>query len=513
MFKKAQDDRPSQPIAKERIRPRPKPLGEKDLSKFEPRKLPVDPVKMKAREGEGVLKKKRKKKSVPAEAGGEPGPKKAKETPAAKDTPEVARVMPTAEAEEVVPVTQVAGGVSSAEPSGGQQTQKGPAHQEGRASLSAAFYHARAVAGKIEGEVGPARAGADRLLQLVEGADLHAASRFNEADLLRGLCSAQMEVTTLAGALLRKAGGSKLRAERAEAQLAKLKVEKASWESAQAELQTVKTELEDTRRRVVSAEFQLAGAQRKLEEAQRACAIANDRHEEAMSNNEELVRQKDEADAKVEALQKELEEERVKAEEEKGRLMRELEAEMERGRAEKESLRKESEAERDRSAAERETLQEQFEAERGKWAAEREALMKELSEERAKAASERAAYPDLCVAAVEQFKGSPEFQMAVDAAVASNLAREDTGGAGPSRPTAEGRAESEVIASFQQSDFYKHEMSEYWDSGWKMCKRRVEELFPDLDLGGVVIGEDDVAQTPLDEGVEEEDLASSEGEE
>ena len=102
--------------------------------------------------------------------------------------------------------------------------------------------------------------------------------------------------------------------------------------------------------------------------------------------------------------------------------------------------------------------------------------------------------------------------MEVDAAVARSLAGQEPGGLGPSRTTAGGRTESEVIESFQQSDCYKHEMAEYWDSGWKMFKRRAEELFPDLDLSSVTIGEDDVAQTPLDEGVEEEDLASSEEE-
>ena len=164
------------------------------------------------------------------------------------------------------------------------------------------------------------------------------------------------------------------------------------------------------------------------------------------------------------------------------------------------------------ATAENESLKNELEAEKAKAASERTALQKELDEERAKATSERAAYPDLCVAAVEQFKGSAEFQMAVDAAVASSLARLDSRGAGPAMTTAGGRTEAEVIESFQQSDFYKHEMAEYWDSGWKMFKRRAEELFPDLDLSSVTIGEDDVAQTPLDEGIEEEDLLSSEEE-
>ncbi|GMP26023.1 hypothetical protein CsSME_00002632 [Camellia sinensis var. sinensis] len=102
--------------------------------------------------------------------------------------------------------------------------------------------------------------------------------------------------------------------------------------------------------------------------------------------------------------------------------------------------------------------------------------------------------------------------MAIDAAIASNLAREGFGGAGPSGATVGSRSEKEVIQSFQRSDFYKHEMAKFWDSGWKTFKRKAKELFPDLDFSIVRVEEDDVAQTPLDEGVDEEDLVSSEEE-
>ncbi|XP_028094547.1 uncharacterized protein LOC114294622 [Camellia sinensis] len=195
------------------------------------------------------------------------------------------------------------------------------------------------VAGRLEGEEGPARAGADRLVGIVEEAALRSAARFNEAEQLRGLCSAQMEVTTLAGTLLRKAGAAKLKAEEAKTQLAKLNKKSASWKSAHSNLQAVKMELEDTRR------------------------------------------------------QKELEGERAKALEER------------------ESLQKELEAESDKATAERETLKKELEAERAKAAFEAATLQKELDEERAKAASERAAYPNLYVAAVDQFKGSAKFQL------------------------------------------------------------------------------------------------------
>ncbi|GMP83517.1 hypothetical protein CsSME_00037401 [Camellia sinensis var. sinensis] len=231
---------------------------------------------------------------------------------------------------------------------------------------------------------------------------------------------------------------------------------------AHAELLAVKLELEDECRKVVSLEFQLAGEQKKLGDAQNSCTVANERFEEAMTSNEELraqqIKENEEADLKIAGLQKKLEDERAKAMEEKARLE------------------------------------------------------KELEEERTKAASERAAYPDLCITAIKQFKGSAEFQMAVDAAVASNLAREESGGAGPSGTAVGDRTEAEVIKSFQRSDFYKHEMAELWDSDWKIFKRKAEELFPNLDLSSVRIDEDDVTQTLLDEGVEEKDLISSEEE-
>ncbi|GMP94450.1 hypothetical protein CsSME_00043909 [Camellia sinensis var. sinensis] len=231
---------------------------------------------------------------------------------------------------------------------------------------------------------------------------------------------------------------------------------------AHAELRAVKLELENKRRKVVSLEFQLASEQKKLGDTQNTCTVATERFEEAMTSNEDLcaqqIKKKDEADLKITGLQKELEDERAKAMEETARLE------------------------------------------------------KELEEEKTKAASERAAYPDLYIVAVEQFKGSVDFQIAIDAAVASNLAREGAEVAGPSGATAGGRSEPEVIQSFQRLDFYKHEMAEFWDSGWKMFKCKAEELFPDLDLSSVKIDDDDVAQTPLDEGVEKENLVSSEEE-
>lgn len=128
---------------------------------------------------------------------------------------------------------------------------------------------------------------------------------------------------------------------------------------------------------MVSLEFQLGNEQKKLEEAQAACTVANDQWEEAMSSNEDLraqsIKEKEELDLKIVELERTLADERAKSMEEKARLE------------------------------------------------------KELGEEKTKVASERAAYPHLCIAAVEQFKGSVDFQMAIDAAIASNLAKEAFG--------------------------------------------------------------------------------------
>ncbi|GMQ11420.1 hypothetical protein CsSME_00054067 [Camellia sinensis var. sinensis] len=107
--------------------------------------------------------------------------------------------------------------------------------------------------------------------------------------------------------------------------------------------------------------------------------------------------------------------------------------------------------------------------------------------------------------------------MAVDATVARSLAREGDGGAGPSNVATaelvEGETKEEIIRQFQQSDYYKHEMGMYWDSSWTSFKYKAEELFRGTNFNRVRLGEEDITQTPLDEGVEEEDFVSSEDEE
>lgn len=132
-LKETRGDRPPQPIARERIRPRPRPLGGKDLSSFELRPPPVDPIKEQARKEGEALKKKKKKRSAPEEAADESGAKRAKvaptevEVPVAKDAPEVVEVIPTVEVVEIAPTVQVEAGLTEAAPSGREQVQKGPA--------------------------------------------------------------------------------------------------------------------------------------------------------------------------------------------------------------------------------------------------------------------------------------------------------------------------------------------------------------------------------------------------
>ncbi|GMP63876.1 hypothetical protein CsSME_00025383 [Camellia sinensis var. sinensis] len=182
---------------------------------------------------------------------------------------------------------------------------------------------------------------------------------------------------------------------------------------ANAELLATKLELETKCRKVVSLEFQFAGERKKLEEAQKACTVANKKWDEAMVCNEDLhtqsIKEKEEADQKIAELERALANERA------------------------------------RLAVERAKMVKALAGERAKSVAEKAGLEKTLEDERAKLASERAAYPDLCGAAVEQFKGSADFQMAIDAAIASSLAREGDGGADPSRATVGSRSEEEVI--------------------------------------------------------------------
>ncbi|GMP59551.1 hypothetical protein CsSME_00022793 [Camellia sinensis var. sinensis] len=156
-----------------------------------------------------------------------------------------------------------------------------------------------------------------------------------------------------------------------------------------AELLAAKSELEAKRCKVVSLEFQLASERRTLELAQKYCSTANERWEEAMANCEVLrdqaVKEKKETDGWIAELERAREEKRVNS------------------------------------------------------ASEKAELEKALAEERAKSASERAAYPDLYMVAVKQFKGSADFQMAIDATVGSSLVKEGEGGLGRwGRPLEEG---------------------------------------------------------------------------
>ncbi|GMP97071.1 hypothetical protein CsSME_00045466 [Camellia sinensis var. sinensis] len=116
---------------------------------------------------------------------------------------------------------------------------------------------------------------------------------------------------------------------------------------------------------------------------------------------------------------------------------------------------------------------------------------KALDEERKKSAEltrvmelERVAYPDLYGAVVEQFKQSTEYQIAADVVVAASLAKEERGEVGPS-------SVATVEVRFRQ---------------------RVEVIFLEINFDQVEVGGGDIACTPLNEVVNEEDLIASEGE-
>lgn len=150
------------------------------------------------------------------------------------------------------------------------------------------------------------------------------------------------------------------------------------------ELSITKSELEVVRHKVASLEFELASEQKKMSEVQEAYNTAEKRLEEALINNKEL---RDQA---------------LKDKEEADARVAELE--------------------------------------------------RALREERAKTAklarmmaSERAICPNLCPTVVEQFKSSPKFQMAIDAAMVRGLAREGECGAGPSEVATAGWTQEEII--------------------------------------------------------------------
>ncbi|GMP69869.1 hypothetical protein CsSME_00028961 [Camellia sinensis var. sinensis] len=221
-FKESQADRPPKSIARERIRPRPKPLGEKDLGGFEPQPPLVDPLKERAyEEMRGVVKKKKRLRR----SEGKPALKRRKkatteQTPLAREAeeaPEMRLEGASKEGEsgaaglgEEMQSGRV-GAKPRVEPRGEPQPQEGLAPQgEGaRPGLKTAFYHVPAVSGRVEGEGREARMVADRLLGVVEDAAIRSMACYTEAELMKGLCSAQMEAATLAGALLNKAAVAK----------------------------------------------------------------------------------------------------------------------------------------------------------------------------------------------------------------------------------------------------------------------------------------------------------------
>ncbi|XP_028077394.1 tubby-related protein 1-like [Camellia sinensis] len=184
-FKETQLGPPPKPVARERIQPRPKLLGEKDLGSFEPRPPPVDPVKERAnKEGEALKKKKKKKKKK-----GRVAPEGASDAPGSKRMRVNGEVTPMTEEawEKGVGVTServVAPEVQGNEGQGGQEEEEhlsartkalvesgpadpkkvmeqqqkgGPAPHERGVRVKYAIYHAPTVSG-------PARTAADLLL-------------------------------------------------------------------------------------------------------------------------------------------------------------------------------------------------------------------------------------------------------------------------------------------------------------------------------------------------------------
>ncbi|GMP22295.1 hypothetical protein CsSME_00000377 [Camellia sinensis var. sinensis] len=152
-------------------------------------------------------------------------------------TSEVMEVVPVvvgiaSEVAEVAPEIQVEGGATGLETRGEEQPQGGLAPQRGGVRPKYSIYHAPTVSGRLEGEEGPARMAADLLLGVVDEGAVRSAARFYETELLRGLCSAQMEATTLAGALLRKAAAAKAKWEETKVQLASFKKKSAGWKKA-----------------------------------------------------------------------------------------------------------------------------------------------------------------------------------------------------------------------------------------------------------------------------------------
>ncbi|GMP40111.1 hypothetical protein CsSME_00010680 [Camellia sinensis var. sinensis] len=94
-----------------------------------------------------------------------------------------------------------------------------------------------------------------------------------------------------------------------------------SAERVNAELLATGLELEMEHRKVISLEFQLAGEQKKLEEAQKACTVANERWDEAMTCNKDLraqsIKKKEEGDQRIVELEKALAEEQARLASEK----------------------------------------------------------------------------------------------------------------------------------------------------------------------------------------------------
>ncbi|XP_028113482.1 caldesmon-like [Camellia sinensis] len=366
----------------------PKPLGDKNLSEFAPLRQPIDPLKERGRREVKVGLKRSKKIRVATEGATDAlGSKKMR----------VGEVdTPITEKAEKRGVGATPEGVVILE----EQWDKGQGAQEEEEHMSAMGPKMQVESGSTSPEDGverqpkgdPAPQGERVKLKT---AIYHAPAVFGRLEGEGGPARTAIEATTLAGALLRKAAYAKgeteplkAKLEEVKAQLENLRMETAGWRKS-ARIASVR-ELEEAQK--AKKMEVLATVQRNVADRAHAKLLATKLKLE--TERRKSIKEKEEADLKIVGLEKGLADERAKA------------------------------------------------------AAEKTGLEKALEEERAKLASERVVYPDLCVAAVKQFQGSADFQMAIKAAIASNLAREGSGGADPSGATAGSRSKEEVIRSF-----------------------------------------------------------------
>ncbi|XP_028117560.1 uncharacterized protein LOC114315175 [Camellia sinensis] len=223
-------------VMREWVRPRPKPLGDKDLTDFAPLPPLVDLLKEKGKQEMEAVLKKTKKKRAAAEGSKDAFVLKKMKEGRVEEAPEreTAQVVkedmgPSAQVlkEDMGPSAQAAatvGPVVEVSPSPGEGNTR-ISKPETSAALKTAMYHACALAGCSTEEGGEARVAADCLVGVVEDTTVWSMARLTKVDFLRGFCSAQMEVATVAAALMNKATRAKVEVEPLRAQLERVKAQ------------------------------------------------------------------------------------------------------------------------------------------------------------------------------------------------------------------------------------------------------------------------------------------------